>query len=143
MTREEKIRILEDAQVRAFEVIADTDGKEMGSEEFSRLLDVAWRLTWMSERPAELDMDERVVLAPVQETTAPEKTVSEEVQPEPESGMTKEALKEHLITLSNKYDALDVSVYMNELGYSKLSDIPASRYNELLAKVEAAVKELK
>ena len=141
MTREEKLRIFQDAQARAFEVIDKTPGEQMDSEEFSRLLDAVYRMRWMEEEKVELFDD--FVSDGVQEKPPAEESAPEEVQPEPELGMTKEALKEHLITLSNKHDALDVSVYMNEMGYSKLSDIPASRYNELLAKVEAAVKELK
>ena len=57
------------------------------------------------------------------------------------STLTKEEVRDKLSTYSNKYDHLDVAAIMSEMGYSKLSDIPATKYSELLEKVEAAVKE--
>ena len=63
-------------------------------------------------------------------------------QPEPGPALTKEEVKAKLLTLSNKYDALDLSAVMGEMGYSKLSDIPAIRYGELLTRAEDAVKAL-
>lgn len=61
---------------------------------------------------------------------------------EPAPTLTKEEVKAKLLTLSNKYDALDLSAVMGEMGYSKLSDIPAARYTELLTRAEDAVKAL-
>ena len=61
---------------------------------------------------------------------------------EPDPGVTKAELKQKLIDLTNRYDALDVAQIMAGMGYERLSDIPASRYPELLAAVDKAVKEL-
>ena len=56
--------------------------------------------------------------------------------------MTKAEVKAKLLTLSNKYDALDLSAVMGGMGYTKLSDVPGERYTELLTRAENAVKEL-
>lgn len=143
MTREEKIKILEEAQERAFEEIAQTSGKDMGSEEFTRLLGAAQSLEWMAQ-PHEA----RYPAVPVpEEGSAPDEGQIEEPKPEivPEQvqtapTMSKEEVRDKLSTYSNKYDSLDVASIMAEMGYGKLSDIPATRYCELLEKVEAAVK---
>jgi hypothetical protein len=140
MTREEQIRILTDAQERAFKQIDLTEGCEMGSEEFSRLVSVANQLSWEIQAPL---FPAEVEVAGVPEQVQPEpakpETAPEEVQPEPT--MTKEDVRDKLSTYSNKYDHLDVAAIMSEMGYSKLSEIPATRYSELLEKVEKAVKE--
>ena len=143
MTREEQIRILTDAQERAFKQIDQTKGCEMGSEEFSRLVSVANQLSWEIRDqvfPAEVEVagaPEQVQPEPAEPETAPE-----EVQPEPKQNlMSKEDVRDKLSTYSNKYDHLDVAAIMSEMGYSKLSEIPATRYAELLEKVETAVKE--
>lgn len=58
-----------------------------------------------------------------------------------EPGLTKEIVRERLATLSNQHANLDVAAIMAEMGFSKLSDIPAARYLELLQLVEKAVGE--
>ena len=65
-----------------------------------------------------------------------------DTEEEPDPGVTKAELKQKLIDLTNRYDALDVAQIMAGMGYERLSDIPASRYPELLAAVDKAVKEL-
>lgn len=62
--------------------------------------------------------------------------------PAPEPVLTKAEVKAKLLTLSNKYDALDLSAVMGGMGYTKLSDVPGERYTELLTRAENAVKEL-
>lgn len=139
MTREEQIRILTEAQERAIKQIELTDGCEMGSEEFARLLNAAHQLSWMRHPegpiPTSDGVPEEVQPEPAELETAPE-----EVQPE-QNLMSKEDVRDRLSTYSNKYDHLDVAAIMSEMGYSKLSEIPATRYSELLEKVEKAVKE--
>ena len=56
--------------------------------------------------------------------------------------MKKRSLKTKLLALSGKYDALDVAALMEGMGYTRLSDVPAAKYQELLDKADAAVKEL-
>lgn len=62
--------------------------------------------------------------------------------PAPEPQLTKDEVKAKLLALSDQYDDLDVSVVMESMGYSKLSDIPADKYSLLLDKVAEVVKEL-
>lgn len=123
MTREEQIIILTNAHERAFKQIDLTEGHEMGTEEFSRLLDVAGRMGWMSQSEP----------MPVPEM------VPEEVQPAPT--MSKEEVRDKLSTYSNKYDSLDVAAIMSDMGYGKLSDIPAEHYGELIKRVEDHIKD--
>ena len=61
---------------------------------------------------------------------------------EPKPALTKDEVKAKLLELSGKYDALDVAALMEGMGYTRLSDVPAVKYQELLDKADAAVKEL-
>lgn len=61
---------------------------------------------------------------------------------EPKPALTKDEVKAKLLELSGKYDALDVAALMESMGYTRLSDVPAVKYQELLDKADAAVKEL-
>ena len=61
---------------------------------------------------------------------------------EPKPTLTKDEVKAKLLELSGKYDALDVAALMEGMGYTRLSDVPAVKYQELLDKADAAVKEL-
>ena len=61
---------------------------------------------------------------------------------EPKPALTKDEVKAKLLELSGKHDALDVAALMESMGYTRLSDVPADKYQELLDKADAAVKEL-
>ena len=137
MTREEQINILIEARDRALKQIDLTEGHEMGTEEFQRLIYCAEQLRWMSQ-PDPMPVPEIVPEEVQPEPVTPE-IVSEVVQPAPT--MSKEEVRDKLSTYSNKYDSLDVAAIMSDMGYGKLSDIPATKYGELLERVEAAVKE--
>lgn len=147
MTREEQIRILSAAKDRALKQVEETEGCEMGTEEFGRLLYTVQQLDWMANPHCDFPVPESGHDAP-EEADKPEPVKPEPVKPEPApevvqtaSTMSKEEVRDKLSTYSNKYDHLDVAAIMSEMGYSKLSDIPAARYAELLEKVEAAIKE--
>lgn len=60
-----------------------------------------------------------------------------------ESQISKAELKKRLIDLTNQYDDLDVAKIMGDMGYDRLSDIPESRYPELMSSVDRAVEALK
>ena len=137
MTREEQINILTEARDRALKQIDLTEGHEMGTEEFQRLIYCAEQLRWMAQ-PDHMPVPEIVSEEVQPEPVAPE-IVSEVVQPVPT--LSKEEVRDKLSTYSNKYDSLDVAAIMSDMGYGKLSDIPATKYGELLERVEAAVKE--
>lgn len=55
--------------------------------------------------------------------------------PKPEPTLTKIEVKARLTALAND-NGVDVAKVMHELGYQRLSDVPESRYAELLAKAE-------
>lgn len=137
MTREEQMNILIEARDRALKQIDLTEGHEMGTEEFQRLIYCAEQLRWMTQ-PEHMPVPEIVPDEVQPEPVTPE-IVSGVVQPVPT--MSKEEVRDKLSTYSNKYDSLDVAAIMSDMGYGKLSDIPATKYGELLERVEAAVKE--
>ena len=137
MTREEQMNILIEARARALKQTDLTEGHEMGTEEFQRLIYCAEQLRWMTQ-PDHMPVPE-IVPEEVQPEPATPEIVSEVVQPAPT--MSKEEVRDKLSTYSNKYDSLDVAAIMSDMGYGKLSDIPATKYGELLERVEAAVKE--
>lgn len=121
---------------------------EPGTEEHTRLVadvDRIMRLLWLGEtREQGMDQPDKneapAEKAPVVvEAPAP---VVEGTKPAPEPTLTKAEVKAKLLTLSNKYDALDLSAVMGDMGYAKLSDVPGERYTELLTRAEDAVKEL-
>lgn len=78
-----------------------------------------------------------------QETQASEPTPAPtaELGPDPDLP-TKQEVRSRLATLSAKYEKLNVAEIMSEMGFTRLSDIPAPRYPELLRRVEETVKEL-
>ena len=133
---------------------------EPGTEEHTRLVadvDRIMRLLWdhagvdgrLTEDDSAMARDEAREAPPETENvTEPDRNPDPVDEPggaepgEPVPVLTKEEVKAKLLTLSNKYDALDLSAVMGEMGYSKLSDIPVARYGELLTRAEDAVKAL-
>lgn len=85
----------------------------------------------VEEEPAPAD-------APVQEKEDAE-AESPATNEEPQPTLTKTEVLAQLTPISIKYGSLVADV-MNEMGYAKLSSIPAKRYGELLKKVEEAVR---
>lgn len=85
--------------------------------------------------------------APVTEEAKEAKEEPREVQKaesgDNESQISKADLKKRLIELTNQYDELDVAKIMGNMGYDRLSDIPESRYQELMSSVDRAVEALK
>lgn len=75
----------------------------------------------------------------VQEPQEAQKTESEDNEPQ----ISRADLKKRLIELTNQYDELDVAKIMGSMGYDRLSDIPESRYQELMSSVDRAVEALK
>lgn len=64
-------------------------------------------------------------------------------EPEPDANLpTKQEVRTRLATLSAKYEQLNVAKIMEGMGFTRLSDIPAERYSELLRLADEAVKEL-
>lgn len=77
------------------------------------------------------------------EQEAPPFDPAPEPAPEPDADLpTKQEVRTRLATLSAKYEQLNVAKIMEGMGFTRLSDIPAQRYPELLWQVDEAVKEL-
>ena len=143
MTREEQIIILTNAQERAFKQIDLTEGCEMGTEEFSRLLDVAGRMGWMSQ-PEPMPVPEEVQPEPV----TPE-IVSEQVQPEPveaaepvqpESETPQYEMTEVRAALAKaRANGVNVSEIVRSFGAESFPQIDKSQYGAVMAKLEGAL----
>lgn len=142
MTREEQIIILTNAQERAFKQIDLTEGCEMGTEEFSRLLDVAGQLGWMSQ-PDPMPVPE-IVPEEVQNTTAPAEIVPDEVQPEseperPETGADEEPafkMEEVRAALAKaRGRGVNVSEIIRSFGADNFQQIPKNQYGTIMAKL--------
>ena len=106
----------------------------MSLKETETLLENIGTMEWMVERFQLKDEFEACPVVERPETPAP--------APAPaKATISKEEVRDKLSTYSNKYDSLDVAAIMSEMGYGKLSDIPADRYGELIERVEAHIKE--
>ena len=144
MTREEQIIILTNAQDRAFKQIDLTEGCEMGTEEFSRLLDVAGRMGWMSQ-PEPMPVPE-IVPEEVQNTTAPAEIVPDEVQPEsepePETCEDEEPafkMEEVRAALAKaRGRGVNVSEIIRSFGADNFQQIPKNQYGAIMAKLAEA-----
>ena len=153
MTNEQKLKILDDALFRAYEELEAATRAEMDTPQIKTLLENIGAMEWAADRfrcpKAEVIITASEVTgaepAPANcaEAQNPEPANCAEAQnPEPaKATISKEEVRDKLSTYSNKYDALDVASVMSEMGYSKLSDIPAERYAELIERVEAVIEE--
>lgn len=145
MTREEQIIILTNAQERAFKQIDLTEGCEMGTEEFSRLLDVAGRMGWMAYSEETIPRDvETTVPDEVQNTSEPAEIVPDEVQPEseperPETGADEEPafkMEEVRAALAKaRGRGVNVSEIIRSFGADNFQQIPKNQYGTIMAKL--------
>ena len=137
MTREEQIIILTNAQERAFKQIDLTEGHEMGTEEFSRLLDVAGRMGWMSQ-PEPMPVPEIVPEEVQPEPVTPE-IVSEVVQPEPEPIESKYSMTDVRAALAKaRSKGINVADIIRSFGVENFQQIDASKYPAIMEKLEVA-----
>lgn len=144
MTREEKIRILEEAQERAFKQIANTDGRAMGTEEFIRLLGAAHQLGWMAY-PEETIPRDAGTIAPDEvqpEPVKPEQVqpeTDEVVEPEPETCDDEEPafkMEEVRAALSKaRARGVNVSEIIRSFGAENFQQIPKNQYGAIMAKL--------
>lgn len=86
----------------------------------------------VEEEPAPASAD-----APAQEEAEAE---AESPATNEEAQLTLNDMRDKLTPISIKYGNDLVAEAMNEMGYAKLSGVPAARYGELLRKVEEAVR---
>jgi len=147
MTKEEKLKILEEAEERCYRALKTVEpGKDMGYI-MENLSSLHWRADFVRNPQTddfvpEPDCDKgeakpkkKVELDPIEEPTP--------VNPEPkdtgaEPKITKEDVRKKLAMYQTNAN-LDVPSLMQSMGYSKLSEVPASRYWELLEKAQKTV----
>ena len=146
MTREEQIIILTNAQERAFKQIDLTEGCEMGTEEFSRLLDVAGRMGWMAYSEETIPRDvETTVPDEVQNTSEPAEIAPDKVQPEPVEPEKSETVEndEPAFKMEEVRAALakargrgvNVSEIIRSFGADNFQQIPKNQYGAIMAKL--------
>lgn len=144
MTKEEKLKILLDAEERAYRAIAETEGKDMRTQEFRTLLQSAAELSYRAKTTAEAigtagALAQTAPVSPTAPAEAPETEAPKATAPT--VTITKDEMKTRLSELGDKCsDDSVIPGAMKSMGYTKLSQIPAERYAELLEKVETAVK---
>lgn len=157
------IAFLEEQLARCEEAVRNSEpGTSMYETSLSCWSSVFWRIREMTmdktvkvlESPAptavSLDSDQPSgTLEPggnetvEQETQASEPTPAPTAEPVADPDLpTKQEVRSRLAALSAKYEKLNVAEIMSEMGFTRLSDIPAERYPELLRLADEAVKEL-
>ena len=138
MTSEEQIRILTEAQERAFKQIDLTEGCEMGSEEFARLIHTAEQLRWMTAPHEDFPVAE-IVPEQVQPAPVEPETVPEEVQPEPQTGVDepKFTMAEVRAALAKaRAKGVNVAEIVRSFGVESFPEIPEAQYGAVMAKLE-------
>ena len=155
------ITFLEEQLARCEEAVRNSEpGTSMYETSLSCWSSVFWRIREMTmdktvkvlESPAptavSLDSDQPSgTLEPggneSVEQEAPPFDPAPDPAPEPDANLpTKQEVRTRLATLSAKYEKLNVAKIMEGMGFTRLSDIPAECYPELLRMADEAVKEL-
>lgn len=152
MTKEEQRANLDALMERLYKRLSSLSDRELGEEGSSIILNNIGKVEGLiyglhSEENAHEEPEETL-------NETPEAPMAEEPKEEPQKSqetgngddapqISKAELKKRLIDLTNQYDDLDVAKIMGDMGYDRLSDIPESRYPELMSSVDRAVEALK
>lgn len=153
------ITFLEEQLARCEEAVRNSEpGTSMYETSLSCWSSVFWRIREMTmnttvkvlESPAptavSLDSDQPSgTLEPGGDESVEQEAPPFKPDPTPEPDVdlpTKQEVRTRLATLSAKYEQLNVAKIMGGMGFTRLSDIPAERYPELLRLADEAVKEL-
>ena len=140
MTKAEKLRIYQSMEEKILQTLDGRTGEQLVSKETDLALDLLANITVAQWRLEEDDPVERKTTpssAPDPGPAPASEPVSES-EPEPDGGtMTKEEVRAKLAALATN-PKVNVAAIMAEMGYAKLSDVPAARYQELLDKANAA-----
>lgn len=164
MTNKEKLQILLDREERAYELLRTLEPTDPA---FGTCLDNSHRCMYVRSEIVMADVDEHLCgegVGPEPETEQPKPEEGTDAcdpapaqEPEPEQTkpeakkeaaapatndapqLTKEDMVNRLTPISLSHPNV-VQRAMAEMGFSKLSQIPAERYGELLDKVEEAVR---
>lgn len=144
MTKGEKIQILDNAINLTYKLLEKAYKEGRDVNEIKTTVDILSYLECYADslksRPGEQECEKEFSIAEAV-NPVPEPEIPTPAPAPSKATMSKEEVRDKLSTYSNKYDSLDVAAIMSDMGYGKLSDIPATKYGELLERVEAAVKE--
>lgn len=156
MTQAEQQANLDALMQRLYNRLANLSDRELEEDGSSILLNNIGKVKGLiyglryEEKEPEDPKPEVAPDAPVTEEAKEAKEAKEEPREaqkaesgDNESQISKADLKKRLIELTNQYDELDVAKIMGNMGYDRLSDIPESRYQELMSSVDRAVEALK
>ena len=149
MTKAEKLRIYQSMEDKILQTLDGRTGEQLICEETNLALNLIGRFTMAAWR-AEADDPAKTSTSPGAEATDPDPAPAPEPEPAPEPApvpapasepdgetMTKEEVRAKLAALATN-PKVNVAAIMAEMGYAKLSDVPAARYRELLDKANAA-----
>ena len=137
MTTEEKIQILQDAEVRAYQTLAKFDGESMCTAEFGHLLNNISQLGWMAHAGDPARTGDPVPPPPVPEPEKP-------VEPEPEKPAPKEEKTVVKLNTGEVRGALaaahrrgvNVAELIQSFGAATFNDLKPEQYPAVLAKLE-------
>ena len=149
MTREEQMNILTEARDRVLKQIELTEGCEMGTEEFQRLIYGADQLNWMLRNSDPMPVPE-IVPEEVQPEPVKPEIVPEQVQPEPdevaepepetcddeEPAFKMEEVRAALAKARGR--GVNVSEIIRSFGADNFQQIPKNQYGAIMAKLAEA-----
>ena len=159
LTKREKLIILATLEDKAFEGLSEVDASSSEvqalisavhavrqtaelvayTDDLAKMLDA---LDGAEEQvPGQVTFDDVAPITPTATTEAKENTEAADAAPdakaETEPVMSKAEMRTALSKLSGK--GVDVPAVLQQMGYTKLSDVPAEMYAELLARAEGAM----
>ena len=151
MTKEEKLAVLGDLEDRAY---AAAKAVDPASEEFTRLVNSIRELFWFradvlthSDSDALHETLEKTKQVLTKEPESLSTVMADflgglsKPDPQPEQPtMTFTEVKKKMIQYQTAHD-LDIAALMKSMGYERLSAIPAEKYDELIERAEAAIRE--
>ena len=144
MTNEEKLNILGAKLDEAYEVIRDMD---ITDERFHGVFHLAAEIEWKMDSIRHPEPDGFITPVTPKEDLDPAPEAKEPVKLDPiEEPKPIETLKEPTLTKADmitkltpyQNNGVDIGGVMKDMGYAKLSDVPAARYWELLENVQKA-----
>lgn len=148
MTKAEKIRIYQSMEEKILQTLDGRTGEQLVSKETDLALDLLANITIAQWRLEEEGAPAEKKTTPVPDpdpspNPGPAPDPEPEPEPEPKPGvgdgemLSKEDVRAKLAALATN-PKVNVAAIMAEMGYAKLSDVPAVRYQELLDKANAA-----
>ena len=153
MTKAEKLRIYQSMEEKILRTLEKKSGEQLIGKEMEGALDLLDYLASAQLRMGMLESTEAPTV-PAPEEADPAGAPKPVTEPAPASGpeaesdagdgdgdggetLAKEEVRAKLAALATN-PKVNVAAIMAEMGYAKLSDVPAARYQELLDKANAA-----